>query len=64
MSTQGTYLNDQQQFVLRSQGILSESEVALKRGDIIIAVSATGGNERIVGYAKDVLKENKRILKG
>ena len=64
MSTQGTYLNDQQQFALRSQGILSESEVALKRGDIIIAVSATGGNERIVGYAKDVLKENKRILKG
>ena len=64
MNAQGTYLNDQQQFTLRSQGVISESEVALKRGDIIIAVSATGGNERIVGYAKDVLKENKRILKG
>jgi len=64
MSSQGTYLSDQQQFNLRSQGVLSESEVALKRGDIIIAVSATGGNERIVGYAKDILKENKRILKG
>jgi len=64
MSAQGTYLSDQQQFNLRSQGVLSESEVALKRGDIIIAVSATGGNERIVGYAKDILKENKKILKG
>ena len=64
MSAQVTYLNDQQQLDLRSKGILSESEVALKRGDIIVAISAIGGSERIVGYAKDVLKENKRILKG
>ena len=64
MTVQGTYLSDHQQFSLREKGIITEAEVALKRGDIIVAVSAMGGNERIVGYAKDFLKENKIILKG
>lgn len=64
MTVQGTYLSDHQQFSLREKGVITEAEVALKRGDIIVAVSAMGGNERIVGYAKDVLKENKIILKG
>mgnify|MGYP001335721960 CR=1 FL=1 len=64
MSNQGIYLNDNQQSLLRSKGIILESEVALKKGDIIIAVSAVGNSERIVGYAKDILVENRKILKG
>ena len=64
MNQQGIYLSDLQQSLLRNKGIISESEVAIKRGDIIVAVSAIGNTERIVGYSKDILKENKRILKG
>lgn len=64
MSNNGIYLSDEQQQALRSRGILLESEVAMKRGDIVIAVSAFGGNERIVGYAKDVLTESRQVLKG
>lgn len=60
----GEYLSDLQQQQLRSSGLLSESEVALKRGDIIIAVSAVSGQERILGYSKDIIKENKQVLKG
>lgn len=64
MNQQGIYLSDLQQSLLRNKGIISESEIAIKRGDIIVAVSAIGNTERIVGYSKDILKENKRILKG
>jgi len=58
------YLTDNQQGELREKGILSESEVAAKKGDIIVAINALNGNQRMLGYAKDIIKENKRILKG
>ena len=44
--------------------VSKNEEVAIKRGDIIVAVSAIGNTERIVGYSKDILKENTKILKG
>ena len=43
---------------------MSESEIAMKKGDIIVAVSAISNTTRIIGNAREVLKENKRILKG
>jgi len=64
MTNTGNYLSDEQQQSLRSRGILLESEVAFRKGDIVIAVSALGGNERIIGYAKDVLAESRQVLKG
>jgi hypothetical protein len=64
MKSTGEYLTDEQQSSLRKKGIISESEVALKKGDIIVAVSAIGQSERIVGFANAILKENKQILKG
>lgn len=64
MSLQGTFLSDIEQQTLRNKGIISESEVALVRGDVIVAVTAIGNSERIVGYKKDILKESKQILKG
>ena len=35
MTVQGIYLSDHQQFNLREKGIITESEVALKRGEKI-----------------------------
>jgi len=64
MTQSGEYLSDHQQRALRESGVIQESEVALKRGDIVVAIGAVNGQERIVGYARDVLKENKQILKG
>ena len=64
MSIDGNYLPDAKQAQLRAKGLLTESEVALKRGDMILAVSALTKTERFVGFAKDILKENKQILKG
>ena len=64
MSMQGNFLSDADQQSLRVKGIISESEVALVRGDVIVAVTVIGNSERIVGYKKDILKESKQILKG
>lgn len=64
MSNQGNYLSDKEQQMLRQKGLLSETEVAMRKGDIIIAVTVLGSNERIIGYSKDVLSESRNILKG
>ena len=64
MSFQGVFLNDADQANLRLKGVISESEVAILRGDVIVAITVIGNNERIVGYKKDILKESKRVLKG
>tara|TARA_B100000287_G_C20417014_1_gene695940 strand:- start:399 stop:593 length:195 start_codon:yes stop_codon:yes gene_type:complete len=64
MNESGTYLSDEQQAQLRVLGLLTNSEVAMKKGDIVVAVSALTNESRIIGNAKDVLSENKRILKG
>ena len=58
------FLSDEKQRLLRRQGLLKETEIAAKRGDIVIAMGFDGKNERFLGYSQDLLKENKRILKG
>ena len=51
---------------LRSQGTISENEIALVEGDMILAKNVLTLERRIVGKVKDVLTESnseRRILK-
>lgn len=58
------YLNDVVQSNLRQRGLLKESEVAKKIGDLVVAVSAIDNTQRIIGSAASILNESKKILKG
>ena len=52
--------------LLRSAGTISEKEIAILEGDILLAKNVLTQERRIIGKAGDVLQENtqKRILKG
>tara|TARA_R110001583_G_scaffold7985_25_gene39084 strand:+ start:1842 stop:2027 length:186 start_codon:yes stop_codon:yes gene_type:complete len=57
-------LKDSEQKVLRSRNIISEDEVALWVGDLIIAENVCNRSRRVI-EAKNILAESKkRILKG
>jgi hypothetical protein len=51
---------------LRATGTISENEIALLEGDILLAKNVITQERRIIGKANDLLKESnqKRILKG
>ena len=51
---------------LRENGTLSDKEVALLEGDLILAKNVITQERRIIGKANDIITENnkKRILKG
>ena len=59
-------LTTQQLVELRKDGTISEEEVALLEGDILLAKNVLTQERRIIGKAADLLKEgNQRtILKG
>ena len=60
-------LLDQSQLqALRAAGTITETEVALLEGDILVAKNVVTLERRIIGKAEEILKENKnrRILKG
>jgi len=59
-------VNDENIAMLRSAGLMTESEVAYVQGDLLIAVNVLDENKRILGKAKEMLTEstNKRVLKG
>ena len=59
-------VNDENITMLRSAGLMTESEVAYVQGDLLIAVNVLDENKRILGKAKEMLTEstNKRVLKG
>ena len=51
---------------LRQEGYIQENEIAIIEGDLLLAKNVLSQERRIVGKAKDMLKENtidKRILK-
>lgn len=59
------YLNEELQKSLRAQGIIRESEVVEKQGDLYIAVDVVAGTRRPVVFDRSILSEsNKRILRG
>jgi hypothetical protein len=56
-------LNQIEQEELRDRNLISETEVALVSGDLLIAENVVTKSRRIIGKAS-VLTENKRLLKG
>lgn len=60
-------LGDSQLASLRSGGVITDQEIALLEGDILVAKNVVTEERRIIGNASDLLSEgndNKRILKG
>ena len=52
---------------LRATGVITENEIALIEGDILLAKNVLTEEKRIIGKSSDILNENtnnKRILKG
>ena len=60
-----TLLEQEQIQILRSQGLVSDNEVAILEGDLIVAKNVLNGEKRLLGKVSEVLSgSNKRILKG
>lgn len=49
---------------LREAGVISNDEIALKAGDLMIAENVITRQRRIIKSQKVVLESKKRILKG
>ena len=65
------YLNDDVQKQMRDAKIISESEVILKEGDMLLAVNVLTQNRRVLSLDKATIlriesltKSNKKLLKG
>ena len=57
-------LKDSELKVLRSRGVISDNEIALWVGDLIVAENVCDRSRRVI-EAKNILAESKRkILKG
>jgi hypothetical protein len=56
-------LSDGEQATLRQHGVINESEVAVKIGDIYLAVDVVS-NERRTINPNSVLSESKKVLRG
>jgi hypothetical protein len=60
-------LNDSQLTKLRTTGVITDQEIALLEGDILVAKNVITEERRIIGNASDLISEgndNKRVLKG
>lgn len=60
-------LNDNQLASLRKTGVITDQEIALLEGDILVAKNVVTEERRIIGNSSDLISEgndNKRILKG
>ena len=60
------YIDNRLQEALRAQGIISESEVVSKEGDLYVAVNVIDNSRRIVNIDKTLLegRDHKQLLKG
>ena len=60
-------LNDRQLAELRKKGIITDEEIAILEGDILVAKNVVTEARRIIGSSSDLISEgndNKRVLKG
>tara|TARA_B100002019_G_C21255629_1_gene593670 strand:+ start:507 stop:704 length:198 start_codon:yes stop_codon:yes gene_type:complete len=60
-------LNDNQLAELRGKGVITDQEIAILEGDILVAKNVVTEERRIIGNSSDLISEgndNKRILKG
>lgn len=49
---------------LRDQGVITENEVALRQGDLLVAVNVTTQERRVVSRGVTEGVTSKRLLKG
>jgi len=60
-------LTDAQITNLRSSGVITDQEIAIVEGDLLVAKNVVNEERRILGKASDIISENistKKILKG
>ena len=60
-------LTDAQITTLRNEGVITDHEVAIVEGDLLVAKNVVSEERRILGKTTDIIKENvstKQILKG
>ena len=59
-------VKDNQQVLLRENGVMSNSEVAYVQGDLLVVVNVTTEEKRVLGKVNSFLNEstNRRLLKG
>tara|TARA_B100000700_G_C14366892_1_gene544122 strand:+ start:232 stop:420 length:189 start_codon:yes stop_codon:yes gene_type:complete len=59
------YLSEDLQKSLRIQGLITESEVVTKQGDLYVAINVINNTKRVLNLDQSILKEGtKRVLKG
>ena len=57
-------LSQADQQALRSKGIISDSEVALKVGDLIVVENVVTKSRRTIDSSSLILESTRRVLKG
>ena len=59
-------LSTEQLTTLRANGTITEQEIAIQEGDLIVAKNVVTQTRRIIGMANEVLVEStqRRVLKG
>ena len=59
-------VKDNQQVLLRENGVMSNSEVAYVQGDLLVVVNVTTEEKRVLGKVNSFLNEstNRQLLKG
>ena len=59
-------ITNEQIAAMRASGQITDQEIAIQEGDLIIAKNVVTEARRIIGSANDVLKEStqRRVLKG
>ncbi len=59
-------ITNEQLLALRANGTITNEEIAIQEGDLIIAKNVVTEARRIIGTANEILVEstNRRILKG
>lgn len=61
-SSHEVILNDHEIRLLRNAGVLSDQEIGLKVGDLIIAENVVSKNRRVLNNISEVLVESKQQL--
>ena len=59
------YLKEDVQLALRAKGLITESEVVTKQGDLYIVINVVNNTKRVISIDNAILNEStKRVLRG
>ena len=59
------YLKEAVQLALRAKGLITESEVVTKQGDLYIVINVVNNTKRVISIDNATLNEStKRVLRG